>query len=417
MRTRTLVVSVQIVVPEGATVKDLDEAIARERDRLPSAIWQRYVDALEGEARKQSGGMLRSKGLEKRQLWTMCGLVEFKRRRFYYADKREPGTFMVFDNRVDLKPHQRFTPGARETYAKIASLAPSYRCASTISEILMGESPSDWWIWKRTQEEGKALREQDRLQRRSVFQDGELPNADGPAKPFVGIEADATKIHRWRERGENHDLYMGIAYDGKERVGKKRNRLTNKVAACGIYGPKDFGADLFVAAQRYHNVTDATAVLFSSDGEFALESLRRNHFPHAEHQLDWWHVVDRVRETYTWQRRTETKKMNKHIFSNDHKAFQQQLRRDRRRLRERRSKLNELEDYLESRWDMLFASRRLAEQHPEVKLPQRLRGSGAQERNIGTVVGHRMKWRGMGWTRQGAANIMRVRLKTLGLQN
>jgi hypothetical protein len=28
-----------------------------------------------------------------------------------------------------------------------------------------------------------------------------------------------------------------------------------------------------------------------------------------------------------------------------------------------------------------------------------------------------MKWRGMGWTKTGAANTLRIRLKTLGLQN
>lgn len=417
MRARELLVPVRIVIPEDATVKELDEAIARERDRFPSAVWQAYARALEAEAERQSGYALRKKGLESRQVQTMCGQVKFKRQRYWYADGREPGTFMVFDNRVGLERHQRFTPGAQEVFAQIASLAPSYKCASQIAETLMGASPSDWWIWKRTQEEGKKLRERDREERRSVFRDGELPGADRAAKPFVGIEADSTKIHAWREKGENYDLHMGIVYDGKERVGKKRNRLTNKVATCGVYSPKEFGEDLFVIAQKYHNVVEARAALFSSDGDRMLEYLRRDHFPYAEHQLDWWHVVDRVREAYTWQRRAETKKMNHLIFSNDRKGFRDQLRYDRRHLSERRSKLNELEEYLDPRWEMLFASRTLAKRHPEVAFPPKLRGSGAQERSIGTVVGHRMKWRGMGWTRQGASNIIRVRLGTLGLQN
>ena len=50
-------------------------------------------------------------------------------------------------------------------------------------------------------------------------------------------------------------------------------------------------------------------------------------------------------------------------------------------------------------------------------VPEHLNGTGGIERNVGTVVGHRMKWRGMGWTKTGAANILRLRLKTLGLQN
>ena len=417
MRTRTHVVSIQIVVPEGATVKELDEICWREWERFPDAFWQTCARDTDAEAERQSGYQLRKKGLEKRQLWTKCGRVEFKRQRYYYADGREPGTFMVFDSRIDLKRHQRFTSGAREVYANIASLAPSYKCASRIAELLMGASPSDWSLWKSAQIEGKRLREQDRADRRSVFQDGELLGADGPTKEFVGVEADATKIHAWRSKGENHDMFMGIVYDGKERVGKKRNRLTNKVAICGVYKPKEFGEDLFVTAQKYHNVVEAEALLFSSDGDNVLQNLRLNHFPQAAHQLDWWHVVDRVREAYTWQNTADAKRINHLIFSNDRDGFLAQLRIDRRRLRYRRSKLNELEDYVIPRWDMLFASQALAKLNPHVELPPRLRGSGAQERNIGTVVGHRMKWRGMGWTRQGAANIMRVRLRTLGLQN
>jgi hypothetical protein len=39
---------------------------------------------------------------------------------------------------------------------------------------------------------------------------------------------------------------------GKEKVAPNRWRLTDKVHACGAYGSKVFGEDLFVAAQRKH---------------------------------------------------------------------------------------------------------------------------------------------------------------------
>lgn len=416
MRARELLVPVRIVEKEGATVKEVDEAIARALRDVPSAVWQEYVKVVEKEAIEQSGGALRRKGSEERQLRTSYGDVQFTRGRFYYSDNREPGTVMVFDSRIDLRPRQRFTPGAQTKYARLAALAPSYKCASRIAELLFGEAPSDWWIWQRTRDEGRRLRERDRLERRATFEDGELLNADAPAKDFVGIQADGTRIHAWRQKGENHDLYMGIAYDGKERVSKNRYRLTNKVAACGLYSLAEFGKDLFVVAQKHHNVSDAKAVLFTTDGERGFEGLRRDHFPHAEHQLDWWHVSDKAREAYTWQRPEEIKKITNLIFSNDKEGFLAQLSFDRRRLPERRSKLDELRDYVLPRWDMLFASRHLTKRWPEVILPKHLVGSGAQERNIATIPGHRMKWRGMGWSKQGAANIMRVRLDVLVFQ-
>jgi hypothetical protein len=82
-------------------------------------------------------------------------------------------------------------------------------------------------------------------------------------------------IHAWKQKGVNHEMYLGIAYDGKEKVGRRRRRLTNKVAAAGIYGPKEFGEDLFVTAQKHHNVVDAKAMLFGSDGDPVLEAIRR----------------------------------------------------------------------------------------------------------------------------------------------
>ena len=64
------------------------------------------------------------------------------------------------------------------------------------------------------------------------------------------------------------------------------------------------------------------------------------------------------------------------------------------------------------------------------EVPEHLNGTGGIERSVGTVVGHRpqaraaggadptgMKWRGMGWTKTRAANMLRLRLKTLGLQD
>ena len=87
--------------------------------------------------------------------------------------------------------------------------------------------------------------------------------------------------------------------------------------------------------------------------------------------------------------------------------------------------IDEARDYVESHWDEPFTCRELKRRNPGS--PPHMNGTGAMERNTGTVVGHRpqvptfsgadlpgMKRRGMGWTRKGAANIMRVRLDMVG---
>jgi len=143
-------------------------------------------------------------------------------------------------------------------------------------------------------------------------------------------------IHAWRRRAENHEAFLGIVYDGKEKVGKKRRRLRNKVAACGLQGAKHrtcsppsrraraiarltrarasgprhapnagtafhhlardasglsfprakpnrgrpVGTGL-AAAQKNHNVVDAKLTLYGSDGAACLETIGLEHFPGA----------------------------------------------------------------------------------------------------------------------------------------
>ncbi|MHC4250006.1 MAG: UPF0236 family transposase-like protein [Planctomycetota bacterium] len=421
MQARELLVPVRIVIEGDVTVKSIDRAVQQAWREFPSLAWQATVRAVEAVAVRQNCGRLRVKSYQKRTLWTSAGNVAFRRRRFFYADRREEGSFHVFDMRVGLERYERFVPEAKETCAKLASIAPSYRKSSEIARLLLGDAPSDWTIWRRTQEEGERLRKQDAEERRSVFRDGDLPGSDVPPKRFVVVEADsgsglrccpdlpATMVHRWKKKAEHHEVYLGIAYDGKEKVGRNRWRLTDKVHACGVYGSKVFGEDLFVAAQKKHNIVDAETTLFLSDGDPALEEIRRNHFPQAPHQIDQRHVTQKVRSAYGWDRLEEAKTQLGHIFAEDRDAFERQSSFDRLRFHERRSKLDDARAYVENHWDELFTYRELKRTTPD--LPPHMNGTGAMERNIGTVVGHRMKHRGMGWTRKGAANIMRVRLE------
>jgi hypothetical protein len=147
---------VRIVVEGDMTVKSIDRAVKQAWREFPSLAWQRAVSAVEAVAVKQNRGRLRVKGYQKRSLWTSAGHVAFRRRRFFYADRWEEGSFRVFDRRVGLEKYERFVPEAKETYAKLArrvrtfrgpdlraSTAPSYGKSSEIAELLLGDAPSE----------------------------------------------------------------------------------------------------------------------------------------------------------------------------------------------------------------------------------------------------------------------------------
>jgi len=407
----------EIEIEDVNDFASIERGVTAAHRKFPSRAMQTIVERVEAIAESRDPGRLRKKSREKRVMWLTCGCAEFVRRR--YTDELEDKSYLLFDLRVGLEQGVKMSRAARAMFANLASIAPSYDKARVEVELLWGESPSTTAIWTHTQREGEALAQKARAERKAVFQDGELPGADIPPKDFVGIETDSTYVDKWRAKNEHHEIYVGIAYDGKEYTGKKKERahLTNKVAAASLDGSTIFGAEMYIAAQKKHNVSEARTVHYATDGDDALETIRQMHFYRARHHLDHRHVHSRAIDAYGHEYEASAYRLLAHIFSEKKGRFIAAIERDIRRLESRRTKLREYRDYILKRWDWIFAARKLRKENPHIKIPKKINGTGADERMVGVLVGHRMKHRGMGWTKTGAANIMHVRLRTLGLQD
>jgi hypothetical protein len=408
-------VSMMVDVEDVNDLVSIERGVTAAHREFPSAAMQAIVSLVQTTAENADPGRLRRKSDEVRTLWMTCGWARFQRRR--YEDALEEKSYVLFDQRVGLKPYLRVTDAARKMLSALTAISPSFNTARQETEILLGDAPSTASLWSYTQSEGETIGAAIEERRKAVFEGGELPGADIPPKDFVGVETDSTMIDKWHAKGQHHEVYVGVAYDGKavSRSGKRR-RLTNRVAVTSLEGSATFGQDLFVAAQTKHNISEALTVHYASDGAEALETVRQVHFYRAEHQLDHCHVSSKAWDAYGWDHRDAADAVLKLIFGEKRIEFEEQITKDMKRFEGRRTKLAEYRDYILPRWSWIFATRRLAKAHPEVRLPPHIAGSGADERMVGELVGRRMKHRGMGWTTSGAANIMRVRGRQLGLQ-
>jgi hypothetical protein len=96
------------------------------------------------------------------------------------------------------------------------------------------------------------------------------------------------------------------------------------------------------------------------------------------------------------------------LYGEKRARFEARLAADAQRFPERAGHLQELAGYLLPRWEHLFTARQLRRSGVP-GLPPHISGTGGVERNVGTVVGHRLKGRGMGWTVLGADHILRLR--------
>lgn len=386
----------------------VEEAVKRAAQEFPSAAWQAVVREIERGAEEAYGGRLRRKGRERRRLWTTAGEVSITRQR--YTLDVEERSFVLFDRRLKLERRRRATRACREYVGRMVAWGGSYAKGCRQIGWGWGEGPAVSTSWRWAQEVGKEREAEARARRKAFFQQGLLPGADVAAPEFVGLEADSTMIHAWRQKGRSHEVYVGLAYDGKRTIGPrgKRRVLRNKEVVTGVGGAAAFGEEFFVRVQERYNVCEVGAVLFSSDGAGVLEGIREAHFPQASHQLDRAHVVRATWEAYGSEFRGRAGQALALLLSEKRARLEQRVEEDARRYPERAEALQAWRQYVCGRWEWNFAARRLRRAHPEVELPDHLEGTGACERTVGTVVGHRMKGRGMGWTPRGAAHMLRL---------
>jgi hypothetical protein len=403
-----VVVTTVLEIPDHAmNVNHIEQLVTHAARQFPTKAWNAIAQQEELRAEDDHQGRLKRKGRESVWFWTTAGPIRLQRQRYLHA--AEARSFLLFDRRIGLETRAGGSPAVQRCFAELAAWGPSIKKACQQIERLLGAAPAVATLWKWTQAIGKKLRQGAESLHRSFFQNGELPGGELPAKPFVAVEADSTFVHAWRQKGKSHEVYLGVAYDGK--TGEKRRRLTGKLAIGSVHGAASFGEDLFVGVQARHNVCDAQNVLFLSDGAFALEGLRERHFPMAEHQLDRAHLVRKTREAYGWDLAEAAAKTLKLLLGEKKMRLARQLSLDRERFRHRAGALQELSSYILPHWEWLFVARRL--RRNGIDLPPHVEGSGVIERNVGVYIGQRMKHRGMGWTRTGADNILRIRLDLL----
>jgi hypothetical protein len=403
-------VTLALEIPDyGVSVKSIDECVAEAMPRFASEAWQKFVWAVEERARGQHRfGELEVKSHECRTLWTSVGRVRFRRRRFISeADER---SLLLFDMRVGIRPWQRRTKLAEEKMAEAAADIPGYEMSARSLGRIWNRAPSSMLVWHAVQEVGRRHLEQSLVRRQAIFRDGDLPGWEQAPPEFLAVEADGTYISAWRQKGVDHEVNVGLSYTGKGQRGRRR-WLAEKSLCAGLTDSRDFGRDLFAMVQEKHNVVDVDHGVFLSDGALSLRKIQQDHFPRLTPQLDWAHMHRRLDEAYGPANRSRSAEVLRTLYAGRPGTACRQIRLDARRTRSRRQHLRELLGYVQGPGQDLYGTRKLRKRG--VKLPPHMNGSGGIERNIGILVVHRMKRRGMGWTRRGAANLLAVRTNLL----
>lgn len=220
-----------------------------------------------------------------------------------------------------------------------------------------------------------------------------------PAPELVVAEGDGTYLVAQREQTDRFEVKTGVLYTGKERAGGRKHRrwrLLDKACFATTQDADAFGRGLAACGFWWVGLHKARHILVAHDGLDQYGETFRSYFPGAVHQIDHFHVGQRLWEI-SGADPARYERLRRRAFA-DPLGLVRSLRRGVWAVPP--EKALEVAGYLEGVAPHLYGVDRL---------PRRLRrgrmrvvGTGVVEKHQDLLVGRRMKGRGMRWTRRGA---------------
>jgi hypothetical protein len=397
---------------EGWDVNALEEACFRAARNAAKQLFLRALKEKEENLLSEVDG--NKKGKVRRYLITRFGLVVFSRQKLKQDRDGKNTYFCPLDRAVGLEPRQETTLWVKKRACELASAYTyTYREAASLLSAEVGDEISHYSIHRWVQKKGKALRTEEDRKWQAAFERGEVIETNGEQRDIVVTEIDATMIHSQEGKGKNITVKLGIMYSGKELESEtakyKRYRLKEKTVYGGIEDAQKFGEKLYLKGEEKLSLSKAENVLLIGDGDQWIRAIAQGPYYMATYQIDWWHILVKIHQTFSDQPKLVSELVG-YLYSGKGKELLDTVKLARLLCDddEKRGKISDLANYIENNFDGLYGSRSLKDR-VEVKRVL-VSSSGAMEKNIDTVIGRRFKKQGMSWTKEGASNLLKLRI-------
>jgi hypothetical protein len=376
-----------------------EELVKRHREQMKQEIAQK----LEEMDRKASEELLGSgryidKGYVRRRIQTSVGRVWVQVKRL----KRKAGGGSVYAL-FEVCGIGRVTERAQELCEQVV-VGQSYETSRETLSRLTGMEISRMGIWKIAQQRGRAERERVEEQRRKVFELGKQPASEQPRKKAVVVELDGTMVAS-REvteieevRGKRRmEVKLAVAFAGTKQLSKNRQGTVERLVYGEIAPAEQFGERWYGECLR-HGIQPETRVHLIADGAAWIRNLQASIHPGSRYTLDAYHLQKAARAVLTERQYEQFRSL---VWSRRAEQALQYVQRLQPSDRKHREELETFYAYLQHNLDGM---------HYDRSGPI---GSGVVEKAADIVVGRRMKRRGMIWSREGANNLLALRVRCL----
>jgi hypothetical protein len=356
----------------------------------------------------------RAKDVRKTTFKTVMGEVEINRG--YYETIDEDGTkryVYLLDEALGITGTGFFSELLCEMIAK-AACETSYRSAARSISELTGQTISHTAAWNVVQQLGQRL---DSREEEAASLAAENEGKGTLETPVLFEEMDGIWLHLQGKDRKNHgkskEMKVAIAYDGAEKVGKKRYRLTNKVATANFESAKRFRIRKEGTIAAAYNVDEIDMRFVNGDGANWIKESQVDDTVHL--QLDPFHCNQAITK-YVFD--PEARQiLLKLLYSKQTDLLLDAIEAYSNSSEDEKERDNFLKllGYFQSNKDGLIPCHRRGLDIPEPPEGKVYRRMGAMESNIFTIIGNRMKGRRFCWSIDGGNNLARLLcLKTTG---
>jgi len=401
MRVR-LMVEVNI----GDDVKNINEIEKIVYARVREAGKDLLVEVLKGVEKEVLRGIKGVKVGFGESCWiTRLGVVKLRKQRVRVKGKR----FYPLDRYLGMERRSsEATDWVKRRGVELSCDYP-YRKAADLLSREIGDLVSKSLLHGWVREAGQRYCEKENLEWEGMVKRGESPESSGEKKDLVVVEVDATNIASQRARGKREEqksrleVKLGVMYTGRERYGRGKNRLKDKVVYGGLEGAEEFGEKLWIKGEKKLRVSEAKEQLVVGDGDVWIKEIKQANFPHASYQVDWWHLTKKIREAMRKNERLG-RLLIRRLYEGKGDTLVGLLEKKIHSLTEEREEVDKLLGYLRHNQEGFYGSQGL-----QGEIADKV-GSGAIEKNMELVVGRRFKKWGMSWSKPGAHYLLKLRL-------